>query len=413
MAGTERAAGGGAGRGKEMAAGTGAGTRWAVLSVLFAVRMTMAFQFESVAAVAPTIMRESGAGLADVALLFSLYLAPGVVIALPGGELGRRLGDSRGVTAGLVLMIAGGIVTALASAWAWPSSWCWQLAGRVVAGTGGVVLNVVLSKMVADWFADGEIATAMGVFVASWPVGIALALLTLPPVAAVSGSAGAGLAAASLAALAILLVGAGCRAPPVQSRAGPAAAWPASAAVPAVLAAGCIWGLYNAALGTVFGFGTALLAERGWTPTGGGAAVSLVLWLVSVSVPAGGMLADRGRRHAAVMAWGFVLLAAAVAVAARTDHVVLVFAALGVVGGLPAGPVMSLPARVLAPAARATGMGIFYTVYYAIVVAGPIVAGRTAAAAGSSRAAFDAGVVMLLGCVAAHAVFTGTMRTKP
>jgi hypothetical protein len=32
-----------------------------------------------------------------------------------------------------------------------------------LAGTGGVLLNVLMSKMVTDWFAGKEIATSMAV----------------------------------------------------------------------------------------------------------------------------------------------------------------------------------------------------------------------------------------------------------
>ena len=49
--------------------------------------------------------------------------------------------------------------------------------------------------------------------------------------------------------------------------------------------------------------------------------------------------------------------------------------ALGLVSGLPAGPIMSLPARVLAPATRSIGMGMFYTVYYAAMMLGPVIGG--------------------------------------
>jgi hypothetical protein len=66
---------------------------------------------------------------------------------------------------------------------------------------------------------------------------------------------------------------------------------------------------------------------------------------------------------------------------------------------------MSLPARVLVPAIRAAGMGVFYTIFYAIVVAGPIAVGKIASMAGTSRAAFDSGVVMLLACFVAYLMF--------
>src|SRR5882757_3016703 len=63
--------------------------RWGILAVLFAVRATMAFQFQSVAAVAPLLSSEYGVGLADVGVLIGLYFAPGVALALPGGAIGQ------------------------------------------------------------------------------------------------------------------------------------------------------------------------------------------------------------------------------------------------------------------------------------------------------------------------------------
>jgi hypothetical protein len=51
----------------------------------------------------------------------------------------------------------------------------------IISGTGAVLLNILLAKMVADWFGDRELATAMGILVVSWPVGIGLALVVLGP----------------------------------------------------------------------------------------------------------------------------------------------------------------------------------------------------------------------------------------
>jgi MFS family permease len=59
---------------------------------------------------------------------------------------------------------------------------------------------------------------------------------------------------------------------------------------------------------------------------------------------------------------------------------------------------MSLPARVLRPATRAIGMGLFFTVFYASMMLGPIVAGACAKWAGSAAAAFDFGAAAILAC---------------
>ncbi len=58
--------------------------RWAILAVLFAVRATMAFQFQSVATVAPLLSGEFGVSIADIGVLIGLYFAPGIVAGLAG-----------------------------------------------------------------------------------------------------------------------------------------------------------------------------------------------------------------------------------------------------------------------------------------------------------------------------------------
>ena len=172
-----------------------------------------------------------------------------------------------------------------------------------------------------------------------------------------------------------------------------------------MVAAGCIWGLFNAAVGMVFGFGTTMLVERGWGLAAAGSATSLVLWMVSVSVPIGGVVADRTGKHIAIMLIGFALFAAALLIAARTDAVIPAFVALGLAGGLSAGPIMSLPARVLAPQLRAVGMGIYFTLFYVFVVSTPIVAGGLSSRIGTAAVAFDFGAFMLALCFPAYWVF--------
>jgi predicted MFS family arabinose efflux permease len=82
----------------------------------------------------------------------------------------------------------------------------------------------------------------------------------------------------------------------------------------------------------------------------------------------------------------------------RSNAVIAITVALGLVCGLPAGSIMSLPARVLQPATRAIGMGLFFTVSYAGMMLGPAIAGACAKWAGSAGAAFDFGAAMILAC---------------
>src|SRR3982074_3589936 len=116
----------------------------------------MAFQFQSVAAVAPLLGTAFGVSIADIGVLIGLYFAPGIALALPGGAIGQKFGDRATVLGALALMLAGSLAMALAS------SWSVQIGGRLVAGAGGVIVSVQLTKMLTDWFAGREDANPGG-----------------------------------------------------------------------------------------------------------------------------------------------------------------------------------------------------------------------------------------------------------
>ncbi|WP_249151952.1 CynX/NimT family MFS transporter [Bradyrhizobium liaoningense] len=366
-------------------------SRWGILAILFLVRLTMAFQFQSVAAVAPLLQSTFGVGLADIGLLIGLYFTPGVVLALPGGAIGARFGDKPTALAALALMMIGSLMMALADAWSL------QVAGRLLAGVGGVLLSVQLTKMTTDWFAGKEIATAMGIVINSWPTGIALSLVTLPIIGTAGGTGAVFFAVCAVVAVGIVLL-LFYQPPPVSVSAAAVSGGLDRHTVSAVMVAGMIWGLFNVGFAMILSFGPTLLVERGWTVAAAGSVISVALWISAFSVPLGGYLADRTQRPLTLLVAGSFALAFLLALLTRSSSVVLIVVALGIVSGQPAGPIMSLPARVLAPQTRAIGMGIFLTVFYAAMMLGPVVAGRLASWTGSASAALDLGAAVVLVC---------------
>lgn len=365
--------------------------RWGILAILFVVRLTIAFQFQSVAAVAPLLQQTFGVGLADIGILIGLYFTPGIVLALPGGAIGRTLGDKPTTIAALLLMTAGSLIMATTDIWGW------QMAGRLVSGAGGVLLTVQLTKMGTDWFAGKEIATAMAIFVNSWPAGVAISLLVLPAIGTAYGASAVFLTAGALTAIGIVLITL-YQSPPgaTVSAAGPGRLDPL--ALLAVIVAGLIWGLFNVGFAMIFSFGPSLLAERGWSIAAAGSAISLVMWLSVISVPAGGYLADRFKRPLTLATAASLIVAGLLAWLPRSDAVITILVLIGLIGGHPAGPIMSLAARVLAPETRAIGMGVFYTLFYAAMMLGPAVAGRLAKSAGTAAVALDLGALTVLAC---------------
>lgn len=148
-------------------------SRWAVLGLVVVARTAMAFQFQSAAAVGPLPVADLGLSYAQLGTLIGLYLLPGAVLAMPGGLLGARFGDRAVVLSALALMTLGGAALVIGQ------SWPVVAGGRLVSGAGGVLLNMQLAKIVTDWFAGRELATALGFMLAPWPVGIALSLVVL------------------------------------------------------------------------------------------------------------------------------------------------------------------------------------------------------------------------------------------
>jgi MFS family permease len=358
----------------------------------------MAFQFESVAAIGPVLQREFNVGLPEIGMLIGLYLLPGVVIALPGGAIGRALGDKRTVLLGCAVMFIGNVIMAFTDIWAA------QVAGRLLTGVGGVVLNVISSKMVADWFAEGEMSTAMALFLNSWPFGIAIALLALPPLGVAEGYRVVFLLAADLVGAAALLLFFAYKDRPIEILSGRPARMERSTILLVVLA-GSIWGLFNTAIAMIFSFGMSVLIEEGWAITSSGSVVSLVLWLTIFTVPLGGFAADRTGAKGLLITASTLLAAILMFAASRTSYPLAVLIGFGLICGFPAGAMMALPASVLKPQNRAGGMGIFFTMFYLAMSLGPVIAGRLAGYTGRAATAFDFGAVLLVACPILLAIF--------
>jgi MFS family permease len=382
------------------------GERWLILAVLFVARSAMAFQFQAVAALSSFVVTDFGIDYTQLGLLIGLYLAPGIVIAYPGGLLGQHFGDRRIALIGMILMVAGGLLTAT-------EHYPVVLAGRLTSGAGAVLLNVLLTKMTTDWFLGREIGTALALLVSSWPIGIALALVILPWLATRSSAAAAFAGTAGLAALVLILIAAIYRVPPH------AVAAPLSAAdkrpglsrreIGLVSLAGAVWALFNVGYILVVSFGPALLMSHGLSQRDAGLVTSLSSWTLIMTIPLGGVLIDR-LGHATMLmtaslaAFGFSTLLVPTAPSFG------LMALVGAAAGLPAGAIMALPAELLRPHSRAAGMGIFFTWYYAGMALLTPVGGMLRDASGAPGAPLLFAGGLVLAAVAILAVLRGLQR---
>ena len=335
--------------------------RWLVLAVLFLARTAMGFQFQSVASLSSFVITDLDIDYTQLGLLIGSYLLPGIVIAYPSGLLGQRFGDKQGAILGMSLMVIGGVLTGTSN------DYGVFLLGRLIGGTGAVLLNVLLMKMATDWFVGHEIGTALSLLVSSWPVGIGIALIVLPQLALTFSAAAAFVMTAVAAALVLVLIAAIYRVPTTAADILPPIKGPSLGLsireFGLVTMAGAVWALFNVGYIILISFAPPLLIAQGVSVRAAGMATSLASWTIIPTIALGGMLLDRIGHATMLMITSFAVLALSIMLMPSTSSFALI-AFIGLVGGLPCGAMLVLPVEVLGPQSRGPGMGVFYTWYY-------------------------------------------------
>jgi len=385
-------------------------SRWLALALIFITRTSMGFQFQSVGSVGPLLVGELGLTYAQLGTLIGLYLLPGVALSLLGGVIGARVGDRRALVGSLAVMVIAGLLTA------WSHSFATAATGRLLSGAGAVLMNILLVKVTADWFAGREMATAMAVMLTAWPVGLGLAAATLGRLATATSWRTSLVAAAATAALGLVLMATVFRDAPARAHAGGRHALGARDAGLAITS-GVAWGTFNASLVAVIAFGPAMLVARGVSLGQAGFEVSLAIWVTILSVPLGGVLSDRMRRSDLFIVVGAAGAGALLFALPTMPGAALGLLVIGVLIGGPPGPLTSLLPRALVADRLATGLGVSYTAYYLVMAAVQPLAGwlrdLTTDPATPVRFAAAAMVATIVGLAAFRLIERRAVRMAP
>ena len=344
-------------------------TRWWILGLLFVCRTGLGLQFQTLGSVSDSLVTTMGFSYAEIGTLIGLFMLPGLVLALPAGYMGRWLPDRVLVALALGCLAAGGVIASMAQGFGLLAL------GRIACGAGFVISTIYLTKMTADWFAGHQLATAMGILVMSWPLGIAIGQIGQVWIALHFDWHAVFLVAALYCALSGLALFLLYKPPPTlkSAQAGPIGL-PRHELVLTLLAA-ATWGLFNAGYIVYLSFAPRVLVAGGYGPAQAAAVISLASWMMILSGPIGGRLADRSGRGALIL---YVCLAGAIVSLLLLQHTglaVLLSLAFGLFGGAPAGVIMALTGEAMAPQRRAFGMGVFFSFYFVLLTLGPPVAG--------------------------------------
>ncbi len=343
--------------------------RWWILGLLFVCRTGLGLQFQTLGSVSDSLVAALGFSYAQIGTLIGLFMLPGLLLALPAGYMGRWASDRTLVALALLCMAAGGILAALAQDFG-------QLAlGRLACGAGFVVSTIYLTKMTTDWFAGKQLATAMGLLVMSWPLGIAVGQVGQVWLDLRFGWPSVFVTASlycALGGIALFLL----YRPPPQAAPAPALAigLPRRELLLTLLAA-TTWGLYNAGYIVFLSFTPRVLVAGGYGAAEAAAVTSLASWAMIFSGALGGRIADRSGRGEQLFYLCSVLGIGALLLLKFTGLAMGLSLLFGVAGGFPAGVIMALTGEAMAPQRRAFGMGVFFSLYFVFMTLGPPLAG--------------------------------------
>ncbi len=356
--------------------------RWFILAILTFARASIGFQFQSVASLSPFLLEQFELSYGALGTLIGIYLFPGIAVALPGGVFGHKYGDKIIACFGLTAMTMGGLLMAQAE------SAMLLTVGRVLSGTGAIFFNVLVTKMVADWFQGREVVTALGILVTSWPLGIALALLVLPPVAAATSWLAAMYLTAAFSGMGLILTVFAYREPAVAS-AAPAGRFEfdlTARELGLTTLAGLVWTFYNVGFIIVMAFGPDFIVASGWSAATANAMISTISWVVIPALPLGAWLVERIGRPYRTMIRCFLASALAIWFVPIVNPSLPLFTLIGLLLALPAGLIMALPGKSVRPERLAIAMGIYFTCHYGGIGLLSAVAGYTRDLTGSPAA---------------------------
>jgi MFS family permease len=380
-------------------------SRWTVLWVIFIARTSMGYQFQSIGSVGPVLIEYLIIDFTMLGTLIGLYKFPGLFLAYPGGLLGQRFGLKSVAAFGLLLMAAGGLVSAYADTYFLISS------GRLISGTGAVLFNVLSAALVANWFEKKELTLAMAIHVNSWPLGIALGLATHAVIFEASSLGMMMFLSALFCAVGWLLLIIVDAEPRAMRQSGPAVragilhALDGRAFLLVSLAA-MVWLFFNAGLILVVGFAPAYLVAQGLSVSESGLISSVGTWLGIVTIPLAGYAVQRfGYANQTMII--FLIGGGCIAMLIPwIDAWFIMFTLFGIIAWTPAGPIVALPVAHLSAQNRGVGMGIFFSYYYLGIGLFPILAGWIRDVTGSPGAPIIFAGTLFIAAV----VFLGLLR---
>jgi MFS family permease len=358
------------------------GTAWLVLALTAAVMVGNFYVYDSIGPVADLLQRQRNFSDTQLGLLNAIYNLPNVLLILVGGIFVDRFGAAPMTLCTAAVCFVGAALTAFSP------SFAGMAAGRLFFGIGAETLNIGVLAGIAQYFAGGRVAFAMGFGLAIGRAGSFAADMS-PTWFARAYAQGwqSPLIIAALIAATSLAAALGYYW--VDRRQGNA---PASRSVPAppraapdllhsgvaywlLLVLCVLWYSVMYAFRSTFSI-KYFQHAHGLDLTAAGALNSYVFLAAIFATPAFGWLCDRIGRHAPMLVLGALLLPLSMLIMAFTHWSLWIATALiGVSFSLVPAVIWPLTSKLVPPRRFGTALGLMWAVQNAGIGGANLVAG--------------------------------------
>ena len=279
-------------------------TRWDVVAVAIAAGIVAAVQVGKVPPLITLLQAQLGLSLVAAGWLVSLFNLSGALFGVLGGAMADKLGARRVLMAGLGAMALAGLGGAMA-----PDA-VWLLSFRALESAAILSCVVAAPRLIVAVTALRQRSLAMGAWGSFMPIGMALAMLGAPAIAAGFGWRGVWLAAAAPALIRLLAVAriTGAKRWPGTPGTGEVPPWRDLARAvwrPGPLVMSLCFALYAVQFFAVASWlPTYLIAVLAYTPGQAGLATAVVVASNALGNISGAVLLHWGARR-----WWLILLA--------------------------------------------------------------------------------------------------------
>lgn len=368
---------------------SGSRYRWVILMLSYLCMLGFAFSLQSLPPILTLIIKELDLTHTQAGLLMSLFALPTVFLAVLFGSLSDRRGPFKMGIISLILVIVGALIFALSHTFVYAGL------GRVIAGLGAAAVSIVSAQIVSQWFREGELGTAMGIFNTAMPVGTIVSFTTF-------GRLGESLGwrvpifitmtigAVGLASFVILYKPVLKRPQRIASgKEGETGLFSSLLKVGILMwLVGFCWMWFNASIISFSTFAPDFFISKGYTIGSAGFLTSLLMWGSLGLSPLIGRLMDKVGNNEVFIGVGGIIMAVAIYSIARGTNFLLPMVVMAVALAFVPTPVFSLVPKISRPENLGLSFGILSMFGSMGMLFGPYVTGFLRDKTGSYEVSF-------------------------